>query len=162
MVCTVLSGTRRAQRKVGRHPRRPGWVIESARRSLPIRTETRSVARSTLLREARTTCLYSITGLGGYTPIVNGRWLAQGDATISKGSAPKRTGRAFGAAMTLMAEATTTSNHLPALRILVQGLSRCTADTLTRIHIPSHRYGFAGGLDYRLTNGSGGTSGGCF
>jgi TonB-dependent receptor len=48
-------------------------------------------------KSADDVAFYSITGLGGYTPIVNGRWLTQGDATISRRFGPeKRLGVAFG------------------------------------------------------------------
>ncbi len=99
---------------------------------------------------------YSITGLGGYTPIVNGRWLTQGDATISRRFGPeKRLGVAFGGSYDFNGRGYNNIEPAPGTQDFGSGPVPVYSGIHLREYIfRRHRYGFAGTLDYRLKNGS--------
>jgi len=109
-----------------------------------------------ITRSADDVPFYSITGLGGYTPIVNGRWLAQGDATISKRfGAEKKLGVAFGGSYDFNGRGYNNIEPSPGSQDFGSGPVPVYSGIHLREYIfRRHRYGFAGGLDYRLTNGS--------
>jgi TonB-dependent receptor len=102
--------------------------------------------------------LYSFTAMGGYTPIVNGRWLTQYDATTSKRfGAQKRLGMAFGGSYDYNGRGYNDIEPSPGANDFGDG--RGFVPVYSGIHLREyvfrrHRYGFAGGVDYRLSKGS--------
>ena len=107
-------------------------------------------------RSADDVPFYSITGLVGYTPIVNGRWLTQGDATISKRfGAQKRLGLAIGGSYDFNGRGYNNIEPAPGTQDFGSGPVPIYSGIHLREYIfRRHRYGFAGTLDYRLKNGS--------
>ena len=107
-------------------------------------------------RSADDVPFYSITGLVGYTPIVNGRWLTQGDATISKRFGPeKRLGMAIGGSYDFNGRGYNNIEPAPGTQDFGSGPVPVYSGIHLREYIfRRHRYGFAGTLDYRLKNGS--------
>jgi TonB-dependent receptor len=107
-------------------------------------------------RSADDVPFYSITGMGGYTPIVNGRWLTQADATISQRfGREKKLGVAFGGSYDFNGRGYNNIEPAPGSQDFGSG----PVPVYTGIHIREYifrrnRYGFAGTLDYRLKNGS--------
>jgi TonB-dependent receptor len=111
-----------------------------------------------LTRTADDEPFYTVTGLTGYTPIVNGRWLTQYDATVSQRfGAEKRLGVAFGGSYDYNGRGYNNIEPAPGTNDFGDG--RGPVPVYTGIHLREymqrrHRYGFAGSLDYRLHNGS--------
>ncbi len=109
-------------------------------------------------RTADDEAFYTVTGLGGYTPIVNGRWLTQYDATVSKRfGAEKRLGVAFSGSYDYNGRGYNNIEPAPGTNDFGDG--RGPVPVYTGIHLREymqrrHRYGFAGSTDYRLHNGS--------
>jgi TonB-dependent receptor len=101
---------------------------------------------------------YTVTGMAGYTPIINGRWLTQYDATISKRfGAEKRLGVAFGGSYDYNGRGYNNIEPAPGTNDFGDG--RGPVPVYTGIHLREymqrrHRYGFAGSTDYRLHNDS--------
>jgi TonB-dependent receptor len=101
---------------------------------------------------------YTVTGLVGFTPIVNGRWLTQYDATVSKRfGAEKRLGVAFGGSYDYNGRGYNNIEPSPGTNDFGDG--RGPVPVNTGIHLREymqrrHRYGFAGSTDYRLHNES--------
>lgn len=99
---------------------------------------------------------YSITGLVGYTPIVNGRWLTEEDATFTQRfGQEKRLGVAFGGSYDFNGRGYNNIEPAPGSQNFGSG----DVPVYTGIHVREyifrrHRYGFAGTLDYHLHNGS--------
>jgi TonB-dependent receptor len=107
-------------------------------------------------RSADDVPFYSITGLVGYTPIVNGRWLTQGDATVSKRfGTEKRLGLAIGGSYDFNGRGYNNIEPAPGTQDFGSGPVPIYSGIHVREYIfRRHRYGFAGTLDYRLKNGS--------
>ncbi len=109
-------------------------------------------------RSADDETFYAFAAMGGYTPIVNGRWLTQYDATTSKRfGAQKRLGIAFGGSYDYNGRGYNDIEPSPGTNDFGDG--RGFVPVYSGIHLREyafrrHRYGFAGGLDYRLSNGS--------
>lgn len=109
-------------------------------------------------RSADDVPFYSFTVMGGYTPIVNGRWLTQENATISKRfGAQKRLGLAFGGSYDFNGRGYNDIEPSPGTNDFGDG--RGFVPVYGGIHLREyafrrHRYGFAGTVDYRLNNGS--------
>jgi TonB-dependent receptor len=101
---------------------------------------------------------YTVTGLTGYTPIINGRWLTQYDATVSKRFGPeKRLGVALGGSYDYNGRGYNNIEPAPGTNDFGDG--RGPVPVYSGIHLREymqrrHRYGFAGSTDYRLKNGS--------
>jgi TonB-dependent receptor len=99
---------------------------------------------------------YTLTGLTGYTPIINGRWLTQYDATISQRfGAEKCLGVAFGGSYDYNGRGYNNIEPAPGTNDFGSG----PVPVYTGIHLREymqrrHRYGFAGSMDYRLHNES--------
>ncbi len=107
-------------------------------------------------RSADDTPFYTITGMTGYTPIINGRWLTEYDATASKRfGAEKRLGVAFGGSYDYNGRGYNNIEPAPG----TQDFGNGPVPVFTGIHLREymqrrHRYGFAGSTDYRLHNDS--------
>lgn len=99
---------------------------------------------------------YSITGMTGYTPIVNGRWLTEEDATFTKRYGPeKRLGIAIGGSYDFNGRGYNNIEPAPGTQDFGSG----PVPVYTGIHLREyifrrHRYGFAGTTDYHLRNGT--------
>jgi TonB-dependent receptor len=99
---------------------------------------------------------YTVTGMTGYTPIINGRWLTEYDATGSKRFGPeKRLGVAFGGSYDYNGRGYNNIEPAPG----TQDFGNGPVPVFTGIHLREymqrrHRYGFAGSTDYRLHNDS--------
>src|ERR1700730_13334170 len=111
-----------------------------------------------ITRSADDTPFYTITGMTGYTPIINGRWLTEYDATTSKRfGTDRRLGVAFGGRYDYNVRGY--NNIEPAPGTQDFGNGRGPVPVYTGIHLREymqrrHRYGFAGSTDYRLHNDS--------
>jgi TonB-dependent receptor len=109
-------------------------------------------------RTADDETFYTVTGLVGYTPIINGRWLTQYDATVSKRfGAEKRLGVAFGGSYDYNGRGYNNIEPAPGTNNFGDG--RGPVPVYSGIHLREymqrrHRYGFAGSTDYRMHNGS--------
>jgi len=109
-------------------------------------------------RSADDTPFYTVTGMTGYTPIINGRWLTQYDATVSKRfGAEKRLGVAIGGSYDYNGRGYNNIEPAPGTNDFGDG--RGPVPVYTGIHLREymqrrHRYGFAGSTDYRLHNDS--------
>jgi TonB-dependent receptor len=107
-------------------------------------------------RTADDASFYTVTGMAGYTPIINGRWLTQYDGTISKRfGADKRLGVAFGGSYDYNGRGYNNIEPAPGTNDFGNGF----VPVFTGIHLREYmqrrtRYGFAGSTDYRLNNGS--------
>jgi len=107
-------------------------------------------------RSADDKAFYTITGLYGYTPIINGRSLTKYDGTISQRfGVQKRLGVAFGGSYDYNGRGYNNIEPSPGAQDFGSGF----VPTVTGIHLREyqqrrHRYGFAGSTDYRLHNGS--------
>jgi TonB-dependent receptor len=101
---------------------------------------------------------YTVTGMTGYTPIINGRWLTEYDATVSQRfGAEKRLGVAFGGSYDYNGRGYNNIEPSPGTNDFGDG--RGPVPVYTGIHLREymqrrHRYGFAGSTDYRLHNDS--------
>jgi TonB-dependent receptor len=99
---------------------------------------------------------YSITGIVGYTPIVNGRWLTEEDATFTnRYGGDKRLGIAIGGSYDFNGRGYNNIEPAPGTQDFGSG----PVPVYTGIHLREyifrrHRYGFAGTGDYRLHNGT--------
>ena len=99
---------------------------------------------------------YSITGMAGYTPIVNGRWLTEEDATFTKRLGPqKRLGIAIGGSYDFNGRGYNNIEPSPG----TQDFGNGPVPVYTGIHLREYifrrnRYGFAGTGDYHLHNGT--------
>ena len=99
---------------------------------------------------------YSITGMVGYTPIVNGRWLTEEDATFTKRLGPeKRLGIAIGGSYDFNGRGYNNIEPAPG----TQDFGNGPVVVYTGIHLREYifrrnRYGFAGTGDYHLHNGT--------
>ncbi len=99
---------------------------------------------------------YTVTGLYGYTPIINGRSLTKYDGTISQRfGVEKRLGVAFGGSYDYNGRGYNNIEPSPGTQLFGSVIS----PVVTGIHLREyqqrrHRYGFAGSTDYRLHNGS--------
>jgi len=102
--------------------------------------------------------IYSVSGLYGYTPIVNGRSLTQYDGTIGKRfGTEKKLGAVFGGSYDYNGRGINNIEPAPGTNDFGDG--RGPVPVYTGIHYREYqyrrnRYGFAGSLDYRLGNGS--------
>jgi TonB-dependent receptor len=109
-----------------------------------------------ITRSADDTPFYTVTGMTGYTPIINGRWLTEYDATTSKRfGAEKRLGVAFGGSYDYNGRGYNNIEPAPG----TQDFGNGPVPVFTGIHLREymqrrHRYGFAGSTDYRLHNDS--------
>jgi len=101
---------------------------------------------------------YTVTGMVGYTPIINGRWLTQYDGTISQRfGADKRLGVAFGGSYDYNGRGYNNIEPAPGTNDFGDG--RGPVVVYGGIHLREYmqrrtRYGFAGSADYRLHNES--------
>jgi TonB-dependent receptor len=101
---------------------------------------------------------YSLSGIYGYTPIINGRSLTQYGATIGRRfGAEKRLGAVFGGSYDYNGRGFNNIEPAPGTNDFLDG--RGPVPVYTGIHLREYqyrrnRYGFAGSLDYRLSNGS--------
>jgi TonB-dependent receptor len=99
---------------------------------------------------------YTVTGMTGYTPIINGRWLTQYDGTISQRfGTEKRLGVALGGSYDYNGRGYNNIEPSPGTNDFGNGF----VPVFTGIHLREYmqrrtRYGFAGSTDYRLNNGS--------
>ncbi|HXM22336.1 MAG TPA: TonB-dependent receptor [Terriglobales bacterium] len=99
---------------------------------------------------------YSITGMAGYTPIVNGRWLTEEDATFTRRLGPeKRLGIAIGGSYDFNGRGYNNIEPAPG----TQDFGNGPVPVYTGIHLREYifrrnRYGFAGTGDYHLHNGT--------
>jgi TonB-dependent receptor len=111
-----------------------------------------------ITRSADDKPFYTITGMTGYTPIINGRWLTEYDATVSKRfGTEKRLGVAFGGSYDYNGRGYNNIEPAPGTNDFGDG--RGPVPVYTGIHLREymqrrHRYGFAGSTDYRLHNDS--------
>src|SRR6202045_1070202 len=111
-----------------------------------------------ITRSADDTPFYTVTGMTGYTPIINGRWLTQYDATVSKRfGAEKRLGVAIGGSYDYNGRGYNNIEPAPGTNDFGDG--RGPVPVYSGIHLREymqrrHRYGFAGSTDYRLHNDS--------
>ena len=109
-----------------------------------------------ITRSADDTPFYTITGMTGYTPIINGRWLTEYDATTSKRfGTDRRLGVAFGGSYDYNGRGYNNIEPAPG----TQDFGNGPVAVFTGIHLRQymqrrHRYGFAGSTDYRLHNDS--------
>jgi TonB-dependent receptor len=101
---------------------------------------------------------YAVSGIYGYTPIINGRQLSQFDGTVAKRFG---TGKRLGVALTGSYDYNPRgfNNIEPAPDTGPFGPGGAPVAVFTGIHLREyqyrrHRYGFAGSADYRLDNGS--------
>jgi TonB-dependent receptor len=99
---------------------------------------------------------YSITGMVGYTPIVNGRWLTEEDATFTKRYGPeKRLGIAIGGSYDFNGRGYNNIEPAPGSQDFGSGPVPVYGGIHLREYIfRRHRYGFAGTTDYHLHNGT--------
>jgi TonB-dependent receptor len=101
--------------------------------------------------------IYTVSGVYGYTPIINGRSLTQYDGTIGERfGAQKKLGAVFGGSYDYNGRGINNIEPAPGTNDFGDG--RGPVPVYTGIHLREyqyrrHRYGFAGGLDYRLGNG---------
>ena len=101
---------------------------------------------------------YTVTGLYGYTPIINGRSLTEYDGTFSQRfGVQKRLGVAFGGSYDYNGRGYNNIEPSPGTNDFGDGLG--PVPIVSGIHLREymqrrHRYGFAGSTDYRLHNGS--------
>jgi TonB-dependent receptor len=99
---------------------------------------------------------YSFTSMVGYTPIVNGRWLNEDDATFTKRyGREKRLGIAIGGSYDFNGRGYNNIEPSPG----TQDFGNGAVPVYTGIHVREyifrrHRYGFAGTVDYHLHNGT--------
>jgi TonB-dependent receptor len=99
---------------------------------------------------------YTVTGLYGYTPIINGRSLTKYDGTVSQRfGVQKKLGVAFGGSYDYNGRGYNNIEPSPGTQDFGSGF----VPIVTGIHVREymqrrHRYGFAGSSDYRLHNGS--------
>ena len=109
-----------------------------------------------ITRSADDKPFYTLTGLYGYTPIINGRSSTQYDGTVSQRfGAEKRLGVAFGGSYDYNGRGYNNIEPAPGTQDFGSG----PVPVYSGIHLREyqqrrHRYGFAGGSDYRLRNGS--------
>ena len=101
---------------------------------------------------------YAVSGIYGYTPIINGRQLTQFDGTVAKRlGAGKRLGVALTGSYDYNPRGF--NNIEPSPDTAPFGAGGAPVAVFTGIHLREyqyrrHRYGFAGSIDYRLDNGS--------
>ncbi len=101
---------------------------------------------------------YAVSGIYGYTPIINGRQLSQFDGTVAKRLGhTKRLGVAFTGSYDYNGRGFNNIEPSPDTNDFGDG--RGPVPVFTGIHLREyqyrrHRYGFAGSADYRLDNGS--------
>jgi TonB-dependent receptor len=99
---------------------------------------------------------YSITGIVGYTPIVNGRWLTEEDSTFTKRLGPEKLlGIAIGGSYDFNGRGYNNIEPAPG----TQDFGNGPVPVYTGIHLREYifrrnRYGFAGTGDYHLHNGT--------
>ena len=99
---------------------------------------------------------YTVSGLYGYTPIINGRSRTEYDGTVSQRfGVQNRLGVAFGGSYDYNGRGYNNIEPSPGTQDFGSG----PVPIFSGIHLREymqrrHRYGFAGGLDYRLHNGS--------
>jgi TonB-dependent receptor len=99
---------------------------------------------------------YTVSGLYGYTPIINGRSLTEYDGTFSQRfGGQNRLGVAFGGSYDYNGRGYNNIEPSPGTQDFGSG----PVPTFSGIHLREymqrrHRYGFAGSTDYRLHNGS--------
>ncbi|HKV82338.1 MAG TPA: TonB-dependent receptor [Candidatus Sulfotelmatobacter sp.] len=111
-----------------------------------------------ITRSADDKPFYTLTGLYGYTPIINGRSSTQYDGTVSKRfGVEKRLGMALGGSYDYNGRGYNNIEPAPGSCDLNDGSGPFPCDS--GIHLREymqrrHRYGFAGSADYRLSNGS--------
>jgi TonB-dependent receptor len=109
-------------------------------------------------RTAEDATFYSVSGKYGYTPIINGRSLTQYDGTIGKRfGIEKKLGAVFGGSYDYNGRGINNIEPAPGTNDFGDG--RGPVPVYTGIHLREYqyrrnRYGFAGSLDYRLSNGS--------
>src|SRR3984893_16386229 len=100
---------------------------------------------------------YTVSGIYGYTPIINGRSLTKYDGTIGERfGAQKKLGAVFGGSYDYNGRGINNIEPAPGTNDFGDG--RGPVPVYTGIHLREyqyrrHRYGFAGSLDYRLSNG---------
>lgn len=101
---------------------------------------------------------YSMTGIYGYTPIVQGRSLTRFDATAGRRfGAEKRLGLLFGGSYDYNGRGINDIEPGPTTVNLIDGsgpFAVVNGTDLREYLYYRHRYGFAGSLDYRLKNNS--------
>lgn len=101
---------------------------------------------------------YAVSGIYGYTPIVNGRQLSQFDGTIAKRlGREKHLGLALTGSYDYNPRGFNNIEPAPGTNDFADG--RGPVPLFTGVHLREyqyrrHRYGFAGSADYRLSNGS--------
>jgi len=101
---------------------------------------------------------YSVSGIYGYTPIINGRQLSQFDGTVAKRfGREKRLGVALTGSYDYNPRGFNNIEPAPGTNDFLDG--RGPVPIFSGIHLREyqyrrHRYGFAGSADYRLGNGS--------
>ena len=101
---------------------------------------------------------YAVSGIYGYTPIINGRQLSQFDGTVAKRLGhSKRLGVALTGSYDYNPRGF--NNIEPSPDTAPFGPGGAPVAVFTGIHLREyqyrrHRYGFAGSADYRLDNGS--------
>ncbi|MEQ1472221.1 MAG: TonB-dependent receptor, partial [Candidatus Acidiferrum sp.] len=101
---------------------------------------------------------YAVSGIYGYTPIINGRQLSQFDGTVAKRLGhTKRLGVALTGGYDYNPRGFNNIEPSPDTNDFGDG--RGPVPVFTGIHLREyqyrrHRYGFAGSADYRLDNGS--------
>ena len=109
-----------------------------------------------ITRSADDQPFYTVSGMYGYTPIVNGRSLTRFDATASKRfGSDKRLGVAFGGSYDFNGRGFNNIEPSPGTQDFGSG----PVPVFTGIHLREYQYrrnrfGFAGSADYRLNNGS--------
>lgn len=107
-------------------------------------------------RSADDTPFYSFSGLYGYTPIINGRSRTEYVGTASQRfGVEKRLGLALGGSYDYNGRGYNNIEPSPGTQDFGSGPVAIFSGIHLREYMQRrHRYGFAGGLDYRLHNGS--------
>ena len=109
-------------------------------------------------RSADNQPFYAMSGLFGYTPIINGRHLSQFDGTAGKRfGVQQRLGAIFSGSYDYNGRGI--NNIEPAPDVHDYNDGRGNVPVFTGVHLREYQYrrnrfGFAGSLDYRLSNGS--------
>jgi TonB-dependent receptor len=99
---------------------------------------------------------FSMSGLGGYTPIIGGRWLDQFGATYARRfGRSKKLGILFGGSYDFNGRGINDVEPSPGTINLGHGLvPNFSTEDIREYRYNRTRYGFAGGADYRLGAGS--------
>jgi TonB-dependent receptor len=99
---------------------------------------------------------YALSGIYGYTPIINGRSLTQYDATAGKRfGVDKRFGAIISGSYDYNGRGINNIEPAPDVHDFGAGpVAVYDGVHLREYQYRRHRFGFAGGLDYRLNNGS--------